>query len=152
FLTYAWNPSRWPAERLPEYLKLWAEREFGKEHAGEIADIVAKYTKYNGRRKPEQLEPGTYSQVNYNESERVVAEYRDIAARAEAIHARLPKEKRDAFFQLVLHPAKAGAIVNELYAASAKNRLYAAQGRAAANDLAERTRSLFRADAELTRQ
>jgi hypothetical protein len=152
FLTYAWNPAKWPAERLSEYLPLWAEREFGKEYAADIADIVAKYTKYNGRRKPEQLEPGTYSLVNYNEAERVVAEYKAIAARAEQIYARLPQEKRDAFFQLVLHPAKAGAIVNEMYAASAFNRLYAAQGRASANDAAERVRALFRMDAELTRQ
>lgn len=152
FLTYAWNPEKWPAERLPEYLKLWAEREFGKEFSGDIADIVAKYTKYNGRRKPEQLEPNTYSLVNYNEAERVVADYRAIATRAEQIHAALPKEKRDAFFQLVLYPTKAGAIVNEMYAAAAFNRLYAAQGRASANDVAERVRTLFRDDAELTRQ
>jgi hypothetical protein len=152
FLPYAWNPAQWPAERLPEYLKLWAAREFGPEHADDIADIVAKYTKYNGRRKPEQLEPGTYSLVNYNEAERVVAEYQAIAARAEQIYAKLPKEKRDAFFQLVLHPARAGAIVNEMFVASARNRLYATQGRASANDLAERVRALFRADAALTRQ
>lgn len=152
FLTYAWNPARWPAERLPEYLKLWAEREFGKEYAADIADIVAKYTKYNGRRKPEQLEPNTYSLVHYNEAERIVAEYKAIAARAEQIHATLPKAKRDAFFQLVLHPAKAGAIVNEMYVAAAQNRRYAAQGRTSANALGERVRELFRADAELTRQ
>ncbi len=152
FLTYAWNPARWPAERLPQYLELWAEREFGKEHARDIADIVARYTKYNGRRKPEQLEPDTYNLVHYNEAERVVAEYRAIAARAERIYAQLAPEKRDAFFQLVLHPAKAGAIVNDLYVTAALNRRHAAQGRTSANDLAQRVRALFRADAELTRQ
>jgi hypothetical protein len=152
FLTYAWNPARWPAERLPDYLKLWAEREFGKEYASEIADIVARYAKYNGRRKPEQLEPGTYSLVHYNEAERVVAEYRDIAARAEQIHARLAPEQRDAFFQLVLYPAKAGAIVNEMMAAAAQNRRYAAQGRTSTNALAARVRELFRADADLAAQ
>ncbi|MFC5458724.1 hypothetical protein [Massilia niabensis] len=57
-----------------------------------------------------------------------------------------------AFFQLVLHPARAGAIINEMYAASAFNRLYAVQGRASANDAAERVRTLFRDDAELTRR
>ncbi len=36
-------------------------REFGPEHAAEIAGIVATYTKYNGRRKPEMLAPDTYS-------------------------------------------------------------------------------------------
>ena len=55
FLEYAWDPARWPAERLPEYTKKWAEREFGAEHAEEIGSLVSAYTKFNGRRKPEML-------------------------------------------------------------------------------------------------
>ena len=152
FLSYAWKPDAWPASRLQEYLQQWAAREFGAEHAVEIADIVARYTKYNGRRKPEQLEPETYNLVNYNESERVVAEYRELAARAERVNGLLPEASRDAFFQLVLYPVKAGAVVNELYGVAGMNRLYARQGRAAANVLAERARDLFRQDAELSAQ
>jgi hypothetical protein len=152
FLTYAWNPDAWPAQRLPEYLKLWAAREFGPEHADDIADIVAKYAKYNGRRKPEQLEPDTYSLVNYNEAARIVGEYKDITARAEKISAALPAAKRDAFFQLVLYPVKASAVVNELYVTAGMNRLYGHQGRAATNDLAARARALFAQDAELVRR
>lgn len=152
FLTYAWNPAAWPAQRLPDYLKLWAAREFGPEHADDIADIVARYTKYNGRRKPEQLEPTTYSLVNYNEAARVVDEYRDIAARAERISAALPAARRDAFFQLVLYPVHASAVVNELYVTAGMNRLYGLQGRASTNDLAARARQLFQQDAELVRR
>jgi hypothetical protein len=152
FLSYAWNPEKWPAERLPAYLQQWAQREFGAKHAADIADIVDKYTRYNGRRKPEQLEPETYSLTNYREAERIVAEYKDLVVRAEKIAADLPKNQRDAFFQLVLHPVKAGAIVNELYVTAGLNRLYAKQGRTSANDLAARARELFRQDADLTRQ
>jgi hypothetical protein len=152
FLTYAWNPAAWPAERLPDYLKLWATREFGPEYADDIADIVAKYAKYNGRRKPEQLEPNTYSLVNYNEATRIVDEYKTIAARAEKISAALPAAKRDAFYQLVLYPVKASAVVNELYVTAGMNRLYGLQGRAATNDLAARTRALFAQDADLVRK
>ena len=36
-----------------------------------------------------------------------------------------------------------------MYVAAAKNALYAAQGRASANDWADRTRALFQADADL---
>ncbi|MBV7537622.1 glycosyl hydrolase 115 family protein [Duganella sp. sic0402] len=152
FLTYAWNPAAWPAERLPDYLKLWATREFGPEHAADIADIVAKYAKFNGRRKPEQLEPGTYSLVNYNEAQRIVEDYNAIAARAEKISAALPANKRDAFYQLVLYPVKASAVVNELYVTAGLNQLYGTQGRAATNDLATRARALFAEDAELARR
>jgi hypothetical protein len=151
FLTYAWNPDRWNAENLDEYARLWATREFGNEHAAEIADIVAKYTKYNYRRKPELLEPTTYSLVNYNEAETVVADYNKIAARAEEIYRLLPQSQKDAFFELVLYPVKACANLNELYMTVGLNRLYAVQGRASTNDLANKARELFRNDEELSR-
>jgi hypothetical protein len=150
FLSLARNPARWPKEKLGEFTELWATREFGEAHAAEIADLVAKTLKYNGRRKPELLEPGTYSVIDYQEADRVVADYDAIVAKAEAIESELPAEARDAFFELVVHPAKANAIVTAMYVAAAKNHLYAAQGRASANDMAEQTRKLFQADAELT--
>jgi hypothetical protein len=34
FLHLAWAPDRWPKERISEYTRLWAGREFGPEHAG----------------------------------------------------------------------------------------------------------------------
>jgi hypothetical protein len=151
FLNYAWNPERWSAENLSEYARLWATREFGLEYAAEIADIIAKYTKYNYRRKPELLEPTTYSLVNYREAENVVADYKKIADRAEQIYKLMPPDKRDAFFQLVLYPVKACANLNELYVTVGKNRLYAVQGRASTNDLAGKARELFQADAALSR-
>ena len=151
FMNLAWNPDRWPAESLLDYARLWAEREFGPEHAAEIADLIGKYTKYNGRRKPELLEPTTYSLVNYREAETVVAEYRRLAEQADHLYKDLPSEKRDAFFQLVLYPVKACAVLNEMYVTVGKNRMYAAQGRASTNDLAGRARELFREDESLAR-
>src|SRR5881275_1071066 len=56
FLTLGWNPDRWNQNNLADFGQLWAAREFGPEHAAEIANIISKYTKYNGRRKPEFLE------------------------------------------------------------------------------------------------
>ena len=150
FLTLARDPNQWPKERIAAYGRLWAEREFGSHHVAAIAEIIAKYTKFNGRRKPELLEPGTFSLLNYREADTVVADWTNLAQQAEAIYADLPANARDAFYELVLHPTKACAVLNELYVAAAKNRLYAQQGRASANDLAERTRQLFRQDAELS--
>ncbi|HXN45719.1 MAG TPA: glycosyl hydrolase 115 family protein [Bryobacteraceae bacterium] len=150
FLQLAWDPARWPKERLGEYTRLWAERQFGAAHAAEIADIVSATLKYNGRRKPELLEPSNYSLVSYDEADRAVAEYDSLVARAERISQELPADARDAFFELVLHPAKAAAQVTELYVAVAKNQMYAEQGRASANDWAARARALFQADADLS--
>jgi hypothetical protein len=149
FLNLAWAPDRWTNDNLNEYTQLWAEREFGPARAADIAGIIAKYTKYNGRRKPELLMPGTYSLVNYREAENVVATFKAIAGQAEKISGKLPKTKQDAFYELVLFPTRASALVNELYLAAGKNKLYARQGRASANDWAAETRTLFRADTNL---
>ncbi|MGH7497200.1 MAG: glycosyl hydrolase 115 family protein [bacterium] len=150
FLDYAWNPEQWPAERLPEYTRLWAERQFGGEHAKEIADILTQYTKFNSRRKPELLAPDIYSLVDYREAETVIADYNELAVLAQRISDSLPAEYRDAFYQLVLHPVRACSGLNELYVTVGKNRLYAQQGRAATNELAKRAKELFQKDAEIT--
>ena len=150
FLTYAWNPEKWPKERISEFTRLWATREFGPKYAADIADIVSKYTKYNGRRKPELLEPDTYSLTNYQEADRVEADWKAITDKAEQIYSLLPEEERDAFFQLVLYPTKASAQVAELYIATGKNQLYVSQNRASANVVAQQATALFRADAALS--
>jgi hypothetical protein len=150
FLDLARDPRRWPKESISEFARLWAEREFGGAGAPEIAEIVSKYTKYNGRRKPELLEPSTFSLTDYQEADTVAADFKSITAKAEQIYRRLPENARDAFYQLVLYPTKASAVVSELYVTAGKNRLYATQGRASANDLAAQARALFQADADLS--
>ena len=146
FLRLAWSPSTWTKDRIGEYTRRWAERDFGPEHATEIADIVSKYAKYNGWRKPELITPETFSQPNYREAERVSEAWRAVATRAENLYAILPPEQRDAFYQLVLHPAKASALVAEMNIAAGRNRYFARQGRASTNAEASRTRELFKQD------
>jgi hypothetical protein len=151
FLDYAWDPGALPAGRLPEYTRAWAEQQFGVRHAPEIARILSQYTRFNGRRKPELMAPDIYSLVNYREAETVVDEYNRLAGEAERISDALPAEYRDAFYQLVLHPVKACANLNELYVTAGRNHLYAGQGRAATNDLAARVKYLYDRDAEYSR-
>ena len=149
FLSLAWDTKAYGSDDLLEYTRQWSAREFGPDHADEIADIISQYTKFNGRRKPELLNPFTYSLTDYREAEWVVNEYNALAARAEEIQNELPEEMHDAFYDLVLFPVKASALVNELYVTAGKNALYASQGRALTNEMAERTEALFQADTML---
>jgi hypothetical protein len=151
FLDYAWDPTRWPAERLPEYTRQWAAQQFGGAQAAPIADVVTRTLKLAGRRKPELLGPETYSLANYREAESVVADYAALRRDAERLGADVPSDLRDAYHQLVLHPVLAAANLNELYVTVARNRLYAQQGRVATNELADRARRLFDRDAEISR-
>jgi hypothetical protein len=149
FLDYAWNPDQWPASKLPDYTRQWAAEQFGHSLADSIAYILTQYTKYNGRRKPELLSPDTYSLLNYQEADRIVSDYNRLALQAESLSLGLPAKDRDAYFELVLYPVKACANLNDLYVTAARNKLYAAQGRAATNDLAQRARTLFGKDSLL---
>jgi hypothetical protein len=149
FLDLAWNTDNKLNINTEAYTRQWAVRQFGKKYSGEIAGILSNYTKFNSRRKPELLSPSTYSLVNYNEAEKVVEEYKDLVVKAEDISGKLPPEMYNAYYQLVLFPAKASALVNEIYLAAAKNDLYARQGRGSTKDLANMTKLLFRNDTSL---
>jgi len=150
FLNLARDPDRWGKDQTGEFTRLWAEREFGADHADEIADLVTKYTQYNGRRKPELIDPDTFSLTNFREADRVFDDWNELIARAEKLEKQLPADERDAYFELVLHPIEASGIVTALYITAGRNRLYAKEGRVSANDLAEEARSLFKQDAEGT--
>jgi hypothetical protein len=153
FLDYAWNPNAIPLERLSTYTRDWAAAQFGAEHAVEIAALLDGYTKLNARRKPELIDPSTFSLVNDREAERVEAEWTDLSTRADAVRKALPKVADAAFFQLVWFPIQASANLNRLYIAAGRNRLYVQQGRlGAAYAQADLVEALFKKDAELTRQ
>ena len=149
FLSLAWDTEAYGSADMSEYTRRWAARQFGPEYAHEIGEIITACARYNGRRKPELLSPFTYSLVNYHEAETTVDDFNDLAARAEDIMTMLPAEMHDAFFHLVLFPARACALVNELYVTAGKNALYASQGRALAGTMADRTEELFSADTAL---
>jgi Glycosyl hydrolase family 115/Gylcosyl hydrolase family 115 C-terminal domain len=149
FLDYAWNPEKIGVDNLQKYTQQWSAAQFGKEYAKEIADIIAKYTKYNGRRKPELLDANTYNIQNL-EAANVAKDYNDLLARAEKINNSLAPELRDAFFQLVLHPVKACANLQNLYNAVAWNKLLAKEKLELANSYADKAKQYYLNDSLIT--
>jgi hypothetical protein len=150
WLDYAWNPDKIGADDLQKYTEQWAAAQFGNKYAKEIADIISKYGKYNGRRKPELLDANTYSINNYNEAKSVTNEYSNLWDRAEKINNELPTEYRDAFFQLVLHPVRACANLQHLYTLVGEN-LYAYKNKwGIANQLADQAKWYYKNDSLIT--
>lgn len=150
FLDYAWNPDNWNANNLGDYYSQWVKENFDDQFTEDIAHILKMYTKYNSRRKPELLDATTYSLTHYNEAEKVLNDYKKLAKKAQEINDQLKPEYKDAYYQLVLYPVLASANLNELYVATAKNHWYESQGRASANEYAEKVKELFKKDSELT--
>lgn len=148
FLDYAWDPEKINADQLQSYTENWAAAQFGPEHAKGIADILAKYAKYNSRRKPELLDANTYSL--YREWYTVAEEYRELLEKAETINNNLPAEQKDAYFQLVLHPVKACANLYEMYLNVALNKDAYANRWADANEYADKVKELYANDSLIT--
>ncbi len=146
FLDYAWNPSKIKAEDTEAYTTSWAKEQFGNEHTNEISVLLRQYAKFNGRRKPELMNSDIYSLSNYKEAETIVHDYEKLSKDAERIYSAMPSNYRDAFYELVLHPIKACANLNRMYFTQARNKLYAKQGRATTNLLADSVSLLFKND------
>lgn len=111
-MKYAWNPDAIKPGDEKAYLENFAESIFGKEYAVEIADVLAKYSKYNLWRKPEVQYPGLF---NRDEMLRTNALWQSLVTRCENLKAILPADKQDAFYQLVYYPAVASAGVAQIY-------------------------------------
>jgi hypothetical protein len=152
FLDYAWSPDAIQAEDLPTYYVNWAKQQFGDENANEIAEILSLYTKYNARRTPEMLTPGTYSLENYREADRVVDEYNELAEKSRKMYNQLSESHKPAFYQLVLSPVELCANINEMYVSAGKNKYYGEHGAASANYYAGKVKELFEKDVELTKK
>ncbi|MFJ6214125.1 glycosyl hydrolase 115 family protein [Streptomyces sp. NPDC092296] len=159
FLEYAWDPQRWPLDRLGEWEQQYARQNFGEEQAAAVAALLSGYGQLQSRRKPELLNrkitldpaknPATdssavvnddqatpFSLTDYRELERVTEDWQQLAADAARITRRLPKADQDAWYELVGYEVQATANLYELRKAEFTNLHYAAQGRALTNDLA----------------
>ncbi|MBN1649506.1 MAG: glycosyl hydrolase 115 family protein, partial [Spirochaetales bacterium] len=150
FLDFAWDPEAIAAGDLAAWSTQWAQEQFGKQYAGEIAQIMDLYSKYNSRRKPELLEPETWSLLNYREAECVLRDFKDLQKRAEAVLNELPSVYLSSFTQLVLYPVEACTNLCEMYIAAGRNRLYEKYGFSEANQQADLVQLAFEKDAQLT--
>jgi hypothetical protein len=159
FLDYAWNPNQWSLQQLPQWERHYAAENFGSPAAGAIADVLSTYGHLQSIRKPELLnrqitldptknlstdssavvyndQATPFSINDYQELDRVTAQWQALDAKAEAIGRSLPASLQAAYYELVLYEVKATANLYAMRDAEFTNLLYASQGRAATNDLA----------------
>ncbi|KAF2493893.1 hypothetical protein BU16DRAFT_573306 [Lophium mytilinum] len=151
FLDLAYDLERWGAvDTVSSWLEHWATREFGSSFAQVIAEVVNQYGFLAARRKYELIEPNTFSLINYQEADKILAEWEDLGQKAQAISDKLPLESKPAFFEMVLHPVFAGGNFNDIQISAARNQLYANQGRNSANSLVQRVLDKMKVDHEMT--
>lgn len=130
------------------HMETWLARQFDAPLAGRIADIMTDYYDLAWERRPEfmgfsQVEPtrpiriGDHVRTGGSEAWRRIDRYADLVARAEAMATRIPADRRDAYFQLILYPVRGAASMNERNLKLDLAALHARQGRPVANRLAQ---------------
>jgi len=135
-----------------QHLTAFMAEQFGQADAAEIAGIMMRFYDLAWERRPEFMgfgetewvtpnRPSAYVQADGEEAQDRIAAYAKLVARAEAVAARLPADRRDAFFELVLYPVRGAAKLNERILKLDLAELYARQHRASANFYVDQARA-----------
>jgi hypothetical protein len=121
FLDLAWHADPTDIDAPARFIHETAARDFGKQHAADIADILARLQAINFARKTEHLQwhlsltPYKPTELNEAEIEQRLKQCADLLHRSDALASRLPPEARDAYFELVGYPVGITAAANERY-------------------------------------
>jgi len=144
------------------HLFSWASAKFGAPNAGEISTLMLRYFRLGFERRPEfmgwsQTEPTTAVKVTaYNhfaygdEAQKRIDAYRELRHSVMLLKTRIPKERKDAFFQLVDYPVSGAAFMNEKFLFLDKAMLYAKQGRHYAEGYIARSKAAYDSIIQLT--
>ncbi|HWA09748.1 MAG TPA: glycosyl hydrolase 115 family protein [Opitutaceae bacterium] len=110
-----WNVHAYDRESVAHFLTDWAAREFGRDQAPAIAAIMERYYRLGFDRKPEAMDRTSF---NETEARQRLADYDALLKTTDEIAARLPADRHDAFYELVLYPVKVCTLVNHVYLAA----------------------------------
>lgn len=144
FLELAWDPRRWGPDAQIAFLRQWAAREFGADHAENVARAMAEYYRLNFWRKPEHLQwwfnrqAPRRSPFVAEEIKKRLADFASLCDSIDRIAVGIAEDRRDAFAQLVGYPVHASALANVRYFATEAGDV--ARAREAADAIREHTR------------
>jgi hypothetical protein len=149
WMNLAWDIDAWRDVNAPEqFYRQFAAREFGEAAADEAAEIIFDYVQMNNIRAPEWIYPTTFSVSYFDEARTMLRRSADITARAEALAKKIRPEQQDAYYEMVLYPARSSANILTLMVNIALNRKYAALGMPVANTYAQIARDALEFDNE----
>jgi hypothetical protein len=146
----AYDMDAYDETSVPQWTHDWATRNFGAEHAEAIAEIVDEYGTLANMRKFEWIEPSSFSIINYEEADGILARWQSIAKKAQEVSDALPAESFPGFYQTVSHRVLSGANFVDLQIAGARNIIYAQMGRNSANKWMQHVIDAMNKDHNLT--
>jgi hypothetical protein len=142
FMRFAWDIKPWTNQNSRQFLLQWIERDFGKQYAVPIADILEKHMELGYALRPEQLtevdEASIFNMNAYNdELQRRIDDYDELMRQTDDVYAQLPTELKDAFFEMVVYNVKCAGLHNKKVLYAYKSKAYGKEKRASAADYAD---------------
>jgi len=163
FLDMAYNIKPFlKSNYVKTHLFNWASAKFGVSTASEISALLLRYFRLAFERRPEfmgwsQTEPTTavketaYNHFAYgDEAQKRIDAYRELRHSIILLKFRIPKDRQEAFFQLVDYPVNGAAWMNEKFLYRDKALLYAKQGRLSAPAYLIRSKAAYDSIEQLT--
>ena len=155
FLRLARDPEAFRGFSQHNFLNSWAARTFGQDHAEAIASLLDEYYRLNIIVRPEHLNlvSSGFSLIsNGDEAQRRLDDFATLVTKANLLVTQVPAFLKDAYYQLVLYPVRASALMNQKVLMAERSRLYAEQGRAATAETATQASAAFDAVQSETRK
>ncbi len=171
FLDLAWNINAITPMTIYKYLESRLAREFGTSVAVELTNVLNEYFRLASLRKPEHMGfnrtqeykksklPGGATLVedtHFNpfmfgdELQKRANEYAKIAEAVLTLENKIPKNRRDAYYEMIQYPVLASMSMNHKLLYAQKARLFAKYDLPAANEYAEKSLNAYYRIAELT--
>lgn len=145
FLQMAYDADRWTVENQHEFLRAWAEREFGAGASKKIAAVMDEYYRLGFQRKPEHLqwylvnEDKKQSDLTDSEIDDRLARYEELVRQVDEFERTIAGPKKAAFYQLVQYPVRVAKLANERYFAAELAERFRTSYPGDARDLAQRS-------------
>lgn len=132
YAKYAWEAGREETETEDEqlFLENWINETFSGNYGKELAPLLTKFDQLTNVRKLEHMDSDVFSQVSYgDEGAGRLHEYEEMFERVNRIHERLPRQERDAFFQMVAMKIHAAYYTYAMYYYADRSVLCMKQGK-----------------------
>lgn len=102
----AWNPEAYGPDAQPQFLREFAAKVCGSESAEGIARLMTEYYRLGQMRKPESMNRQWAASLSNTEARTLLARYHDLLEAEAALSRQVPKENREAFFELFGYAAQ----------------------------------------------
>lgn len=115
FLQLAWEIGKPGAvtQDVEGFVEKWIDRTFSGQCGKQVSRLLNDFSQLTNVRKIENMDYGVFSQTAYGDEAAVrIARYEELFAKGNTLYGKLPKEERDAFFQLVLMRIHAAYFTN----------------------------------------